>query len=285
MMPSTILHGEQWFTPLLLNSLMIFIFIYQTINIRQFIVSDDDTIVINVQDGCLIFWRTSKTFFIIFKIRKMYDYHHLILCVRSVLLTNISNQAPQSPQISHSSHCHGLTPYPTPGPRPKTLQCPRNSSPPPTVNTHLVPPGVPFEIPCPICHGAIERGGHHHHGKKDIVQFSSSNLRAHQNPFTIFQVLRSLSSSSLESYFQVPYSLETSPHHFPPSLPILTPPFINFIVQNVQHSIARPILRLETARGLSQLSKGSHHSQNLAQHPHTRSNASLLSNASRRRDN
>ena len=64
-------------------------------------------------------------------------------------------------------------------------------------NTHLVPSKVPFEIPCPICHGVIEKEEYHHHSERDIVQSSSSNLRAHQNPFTIFQVLRSLSSLSL----------------------------------------------------------------------------------------
>ena len=136
----------------------------------------------------MIFQRTSKIFFIIFKIRTMYNYHHLMLCVRSVLLTNMSNQAPQLPQTCHSPHHCGLTPFPTPGSRPETFHCPRNSSSHPIVDTHLVSPGVPFEIPYPICHEAIERGECHHHGKRDIVQSSSSNLRAHQSPFTIFQV-------------------------------------------------------------------------------------------------
>ena len=208
-----------------------------------------------------------------------------MLCVRSVLLTNVSNQAPQLPQTSHSPcHC-GSTPYPTPDPRPETLHYPRNFSPHPIVDTHLVPPKVSFESPCPICHGAIERGECHNHSERDIVWSSSSNLRAHWNPFTIFQVLRSPSSSSLESYFQAPYSVETSSYCSPPSLPIPAPPFIDFIVQNVQHSIARPVSRLEIAKALSQSSRGSHHSWNLAQHPHTRSNASLSSNASRKRDN
>ena len=44
--------------------------------------SNDNTIIINIQDGCLIFWRTSETFFIIFEIRTMYDYHYLMLYVR-----------------------------------------------------------------------------------------------------------------------------------------------------------------------------------------------------------
>ena len=154
-----------------------------------------------------------------------------------------------------------------------------------TFSIHPVPPRVPFKIPCPICHRAIERGECHHHGERDIVWSSSSNLRAHWNPFTIFQVLRSLSSLSLGSYFWVPYGLETSPYHSPPSLPITAPPFIDFIVQNVQYSIARPVPRPKTARGLSQSFKGSHHPWNLAQHPYTRSNASSSSNASRRRDN
>ena len=56
-MPPTVLHGEQWFTSLLLNTLIVFLFIYQIINIGQFIVSDDDTIVINVQGGYLVFQR------------------------------------------------------------------------------------------------------------------------------------------------------------------------------------------------------------------------------------
>ena len=260
---------------------MVFLFIYHIMNVRQFIVSDDDTIVINIQG--VIFWRTSKIFIIIFKTSTMYDYHHLMLCVRSVLLTNMSNQAPQSPQTSHSPYHCGLTPFPTPGYRPETFHCPRNSSSYPIVNIHPVPPGVPFELPYPICHGAIERGECHHHNKRDIVQSSSSNLRAHQSPFTIFQVFRSPSSSSLGSYFQMPYSLETSPHCSSPSLPIPAPPFINSIIQNVQHSITRPVSRSEIARGLSQLTRGSHNLQNLAQYPCTRSNASSLSNASRRR--
>ena len=107
----------------------------------------------------------------------MYDYHHLMLCVRSVLLTNMSNQAPQLSQISHSPHCCGPTSYPTLHLRPETLYHPRNSSPHPIVDTHLVPPRVPFEIPCPICHGAIERGECHHHSERDIVWSSSSNLQ------------------------------------------------------------------------------------------------------------
>ena len=183
-----------------------------------------------------------------------------MLCVRSVLLTNVSNQAPQLPQTSHSPcHC-GSTPYPTLGPRPETLHCPRNSSPHPIVDTHPILSGVPFKIPCPICHGAIERGEHHHHSERDIVQSSFSNLRAHQNPFTIFQVLKSLSALSLGSYFQVPYGLQTSPHQSSSSLPIPAPPFIDSIVQNVQHSIAKPVSRPKTARRLSQSSRGSHHS-------------------------
>ena len=205
---------------------MVFLFIYQAINIGQFIVSDDDTIIINIQGGCLIFQRTPETFFIIFKIRTMYDYHHLMLCIRSLLLTNMSNQAPQLHQTSHSPCHHGPTPFPTPGSRSETFHCPRNSFPHPIVDTHPVLSRVSFEVPCPICHRAIERGECHHHGKRNIVQSSSSNLRAYQNPFTIFQVLRSSSSLSLGSYFQVPYGLETSPHCSPPSLPILALPFI-----------------------------------------------------------
>ena len=50
------------------------------------------------------------------------------------------------------------------------------------------------------------------------------------------------------------------------------------MVQNIQHSIARPVSRPKTTRG-------SHHSWNLAQYPHIRSNVFLLSNASRRRYN
>ena len=197
----------------------------------------------------------------------------------------MSNQAPQLPQTSHSPcHC-GPTSYSTPGPRPETLHHPRNSFPYPIVDTHLVPPGVFFEIPCPICHAAIERGECHHYGERDIVWSSYINLRAHWNPFIIFQVLRSLSSLSLGSYFQAPYGLETSPHRSPPSLPIPASPFIDSIIQNIQYSIGKPISRPETAKGLSQSSRGSYHLWNLAQHAHTRSNASLLSNTSRRRDN
>ena len=192
---------------------------------------------------------------------------------------------PRLKHNNHSPHHYGSTLYPTPGPRPETLHCPKDSSPCPIVDTHPVSSRVPFEIPCPICHGAIERGECHHYSEKDIVQSSFSNLRAHWNPFTIFQVLRSLSSLNLGSYFQAPYSLETSPHHSPPSLPIPAPPFTNSIIQNVQHSIPRPISRPKTARGLLQLSRGSHHSWNLAQHPHTRSDASSSSNTSRKRDN
>ena len=92
-----------------------------------------------------------------------------MLYVRLVLLTNVSNQAPQPSQTSHSPHCHDPTPYSTPDSRSQTLHHPRNSSPCPIVDTHPVPPGVPFEISCPICHGAIERGEHHHHGERDIV--------------------------------------------------------------------------------------------------------------------
>ena len=180
-----------------------------------------------------------------------------MLCVRSVLLTYMSNQAPQLFQTSHSPHHHGSTPYPTPGPKPETLHHPRNSSPCPIVDTHPIPSRVPFEIPCPICHRAIERGEHHHHSERDIVQSSSLNLRAHWNPFIIFQVLRSPSSSSLGLYFQVLYGLETSPHHSPSSLPIPAPLFIDSIIQNVQHSITRPVSRPKTARG-------SYHSWNLA---------------------
>ena len=208
----------------------------------------------------MIFQRTLETFFIIFKIRTMYNYHYLTLCVRSVLLTNVSNQAPQPLQTSHNPHHCGPTPYPTPGPRPETLHHPKNSFPHPIVDTYLVPPEVPFEIPCPICHRAIERGEHHHHGKRKVVQSSSSNLRAHQNPFIIFHVLKSPSASSLGSYFQALYSLKISSHCSPPSLSIPAPPFIDFIVQNVQHSITRPVSRSETARGLSQSPRGSHHS-------------------------
>ena len=180
----------------------------------------------------------------------------------------MSNQAPQLPQTSHSPCHHGPTPYPTPGPRSETFYHPRNSSSCPIVDTHPVPPGVPFKIPCPICHGAIERGEHHHHSERDIVWSSSSNLRAYWNPFIIFQVLRSSSSLSLGLYFQVPYGLETSPHHSPPFLPIPTPSFINSIIQNIQYSIARPDPRPEIARGLSQSTRGSHNSWNLAWHPH-----------------
>ena len=85
----------------------------------------------------------------------MYGYHHLTLCVRSVLLTNISNQAPQPPQTSHSPCCHGSTSFSTPDSRPETLHHPRNTSAYPIIDT--VPSGVPFEIACPICHRAIEK--------------------------------------------------------------------------------------------------------------------------------
>ena len=91
----------------------------------------------------------------------------------------MSNQAPHLPQTSHSPCHYGPTPYPTPGSRPETLYCPRNSSPHPIVDTHLIPPRVPFEIPCPICHEVIKREECHHHGERDIVQSSSSNSRAH----------------------------------------------------------------------------------------------------------
>ena len=209
---------------------------------------------------------------------------HLTLYIRSVLLTNVSNQAPQLPQTSHSPHHCDPTPYPTPDSRSETLHYPRNSSPYPIVDTYLVPPGVPFEIPYPICHRAIERRECHHHNERDIVQSSSSNLRAHWNPFTIFQVLRSPSFLSLGLYFQVPYGLEASSHCSPPSLPIPAPSFIDSIIQNIQYSIARPIPRPETARGLSQSTRESHHSWNLAQYCCTRSNVFSSSNTSRKRD-
>ena len=169
----------------------------------------------------------------------MYDYHHVTFCVISVLLTNVSNQAPQPPQTSHSPHHHGPIPIPTPGSRPETFHCPRNSSPHPIVDTHLILPGAPSEIPYPIFQGAIERGEHHNHGERNIVRSNSPNIRAHQNPFTILQVFRSPSSLSLGSYFQAPYGLETAP----PSLPIPAPSLID--------SIIRSIPRSETVRGLS----------------------------------
>ena len=48
----------------------------------------------------------------------------------------------------------------------------------------------------------------------------------------------------------MPYGLKTSSRHSPPFLPISASPFIDSIIQNVQHSITRPISRPETVRGL-----------------------------------
>ena len=180
-MPPTVLCGEQWFTSLLLNAFMVFLFIYQTINIGQFIVSDDDTIVINVQGGYLVFWRTPETFFIVFEIRMMHDYYHLTPCVRSAYLTNVSNQVPQPPQTSHSPHCHSTrspTLYPLPRNNLETI-------PHPIIHTHQVPPSVPFEIPWPICQEAIERGECHCHGETNIVHSVSMDRRAQREPLTI----------------------------------------------------------------------------------------------------
>ena len=234
MMPPTVLCGEQWFTPLLLNALIVFLLIYQTINIGQFIVSDDNTIVINIQDGHLVFQRTPETFFIVFEIRTMHDYHHLTLCIRSAYLTNVSNQVPQPPQTIHSPYCYPTrspTPYPSPRNNPKTILCP-------VIHTHQVSPDVPFEIPCPICQAAIERGECHHHGEIDIVYSVSMNRRADRESFTIHQVLHSPSPSL--SYSPTSYTLASFLRNSPPALPIQPPPYIDYCNVHLQQLFSQP---------------------------------------------
>ena len=91
----------------------------------------------------------------------------------------MSNQVSQPPQTSHSPHCHS-TRSPTPSPslrnNPETIA---HS----IIHTHQILPGIPFEIPCPICQRAIERGEYHHHSETDIIHSVSMDRRAHRELF------------------------------------------------------------------------------------------------------
>ena len=58
-------------------------------------------------------------------------------------------------------------------------------------DTTIVPPGVPFHIPCPVYQGSIERSEIHQHGERDIIrQGSDVDLMTHQlHPFIITRVI------------------------------------------------------------------------------------------------
>ena len=76
-------------------------------------------------------------------------------------------------------------------------------------DTNIVPSGVPFQIPCPICHGSIERSEVHRHGERDIMrQGSDIDLMTHQlHPFIITRVVPNSPSDSQARSPIIPPSL------------------------------------------------------------------------------
>ena len=66
------------------------------------------------------------------------------------------------------------------------------TQPQPVLNQTIVSPGVPFQIPCPICQGSIEWVEIHQHSERDIIrQGSDVDLITHQlHPFIITRVVR-----------------------------------------------------------------------------------------------
>jgi len=100
----------------------------------------------------------------------------------------------------------------------------------PQSDQHLVIPGVPFELPCPLCSRPLERGqvcDHNEIGqvviRRYVPDLTAEDLTA--NPFSIHEIIRAGSPVLLEQVFPELVDTVDSPSLIIPTLsPSTTPP-------------------------------------------------------------
>ena len=160
--------------------------------------------------GFVAFWHGAKGVVIIFHTRSTSHFHELMISLVTHRITPApSVSPPPTPRPASLDPMVVLFPWEPPERSNSPLPWPNwetnpfrgepqdeipvpESQPNHDFNMTIVPPGVPFHIPCLICQGSIERSEIHQHGERDIIrQGSDVDLMTHQfHPFIITRVLR-----------------------------------------------------------------------------------------------
>jgi len=101
----------------------------------------------------------------------------------------------------------------------------------PQSDQRLVIPGVPFELPCPLCSRPLERGQvcDHNETGQVVIRRYAPDLTAEDlaaNPFSIHEIIRAGSPALLEQVFpELIDIVDNSPSFIYPTLsPSTTPP-------------------------------------------------------------
>ena len=149
-----------------------------------------------MQSGVLSFWRRPENFAL-----------HLIHRILNVMYTlDVNLRITVHPEVSKQ-------PRPSPPPIPiRPCPIPSHHQGSGTTPDTIIPPGVPFELPCPICQRPLEQGQicHHSDPRRTVVRRDQTEpLRIHQeSPFIFCRHLPNLDDPTRTILLQCPINPE-----------------------------------------------------------------------------